>query len=161
MESNISEMIRNSLDNIKEIAGVDTVIGEPIITPSGVSIIPVSKVTVGFATGGLDYDKNKSTDEEDGKSPKKPDRKSTGFGGGGGTGVSITPIGFLVVTADGQVNMLNVGGPDSPNSNIVDSLTALLEKSPFIVSKLKDIFNKKDTSATPASEADPAADDLK
>lgn len=161
MESNISEMIRNSLDNIKEIAGVDTVIGEPIITPSGVSIIPVSKVTVGFATGGLDYDKNKSADEEDGKSPKKPDRKSTGFGGGGGTGVSITPIGFLVVTADGQVNMLNVGGPDSPNSNIVDSLTALLEKSPFIVSKLKDIFNKKDAATAPSGEADPAADDLK
>ena len=151
-ENKLQEIIQSSLENIRSMIDANTVIGNPISTPSGTVIIPVSKISMGFASGGMDLN---------GKNEEAMRARLQNFGGGGGTGVSITPIGFLVVTADGQVNMLNVGGPDSPNSNIVDSLTALLEKSPFIVSKLKDIFNKKDAATAPSGEANPAADDLK
>lgn len=161
MESNFAEIIKNSLDSVKEIAGVDTIIGEPISTPSGVSIIPVSKVSMGFASGGLDYDKSAegSTEEDKAAAAKKASKQPRRFGGGGGTGISVTPIGFLVINPDGQVSMINVGAPEGNGNNVVDSLTALLEKSPFIVSKLKNVFDKGDkkeaSQEVPAEE--PAA----
>jgi len=152
--SNFAEIIRNSLDSVKEIAGVDTIIGEPISTPSGVSIIPVSKVSMGFASGGLDYEKaaENAAEEEKSTASKKAAKQPRRFGGGGGTGISVTPIGFLVINPDGQVSMINVGAPEGSNNNVVDSLTSLLEKSPFIVSKLKNIFDKGDKKDEPQTE---------
>jgi uncharacterized spore protein YtfJ len=78
----MSEIIKSSLNGIKDFTDMENAIGTPIQTPSGVTVIPVSRVSVGFATGGLDYGAKKLVGNQN-------------FGGGGGTGVSITPIAFL------------------------------------------------------------------
>ena len=91
-ESKINDIIKVSLEKIKDIVGAETIIGSPIETAAGTTIIPVSKVAVGFASGGLDYDADKQDKD------KKPSLlASASFSGGGGTGISVSPIGFLVV----------------------------------------------------------------
>lgn len=150
MESNIGEMIQNSLDSIRQVAGAETIIGEPITTPAGVTIIPVSKVSVGFATGGFDTAGRPAVPSENNKSAKP---KGKSFGGGGGTGLTVTPVAFLIVSATGTVDLLNIAAP-TPASNTVDSVSSLLEKSPDILKKLKDIFsgNSKKESDIPTQE---------
>lgn len=126
----LSDIIRSSLDEISSSLGADTVIGTPIATDNGTTIIPVSKVSVGIVTGGMDINNNAQK-----------------LGGGAGSGVSVSPIGFLVVKADGNVEMLSVnsapasgGGSDrDPIGQIAD----LVERSPEIIEKIKGIFSKK------------------
>ena len=91
-ESALKNIIESSIEQIREIVDADTVVGKQIVTPSGTVIIPISKVAMGFASGGIDL-------------PRK-DSLAKNFGGGGGTGVSVTPIGFLTVYPDGHVEML-------------------------------------------------------
>ncbi|MBR3107085.1 MAG: GerW family sporulation protein [Clostridia bacterium] len=88
MEHPIGDLMQTTLENIKDMVDVNTVIGEPIPTGSGATIIPVSKVTFGFVAGGGEYDKNQLPEED------KP------FAGGSGAGVSVQPVGFLVVQQD-------------------------------------------------------------
>lgn len=144
-ENNLADIIKNSLESIKGLAGVNTIIGDPINTPNGTVVIPVSKVSMGFASGGLDIPaKNveKSKSAEPDKSAVK-DSRGKSFGGGGGTGLTVTPIGFLVIKADGSVDMLNVTAPDAGSKNPVESVADLIEKSPDIISRLKGVFAKK------------------
>ena len=139
MDSNIGEIIKNSLENIKEIADVNTIIGDTITTVDGTSIIPVSKVSLGFASGGVDYNgKSKNSNGDD----KPPNNKPKNFGGGGGTGVTISPIGFLVIRCDGKVDFLNIDCPENKTNNIIDSVTDIIEKSPDIIQKIKTVFAK-------------------
>ena len=88
MEHPIGELMQTTLENIKDMVDVNTVIGEPIPAGDSGTIIPVSKVTFGFVAGGGDFDKNQLPEEE------KP------FAGGSGAGVSVQPVGFLVVQQD-------------------------------------------------------------
>ena len=83
---------------------------------------------MGFATGGLDY--NGETQSS----------KPQNFGAGGGTGLSINPLGFLVISADGSVEMINVGmkNPSDP----IEQLSDLLERSPDIIAKIKKVIGK-------------------
>ena len=107
-ESKINDIIKVSLEKIKDIVGAETIIGSPIETAGGTTIIPVSKVAVGFASGGLDYDADKQDKD------KKPSLlASASFSGGGGTGISVSPIGFLVVGKDGRVELLTVDNPNA------------------------------------------------
>ena len=132
-ESKISDIIATSLSEIKNLIDANTIIGEPINTPSGTVIIPVSKITMGLATGGVDFAAKNGVDA------KKDDK----FSGGGGTGVSVTPVAFLVVKSDGKVSMINVEmPPEAPD--VVGTVTGFIEKSPDIVAKFKDIFAKGD-----------------
>ena len=109
----ISEIMASTLEKIRTIADAETIIGEPIATNGGVTVIPVSKVSVGFASGGLDYN---------GKSPEK----AKNFGGGSGSGISITPVAFLVVSPTGNVELLSVNSaPDT-----VDKIAAIVDKAP-------------------------------
>ena len=85
---------------------VNTVVGAPITTPDGITLIPLSRVSVGFATGASDF----------------PVKEKSGFGGANGTGIKIDPIGFLVVK-DGNVRMLNIA---PPASTTVDRLVELI-----------------------------------
>ena len=129
-QSKQSEMIKAALENVKTMGGANTVTGEPITTQNGTVIIPVSKVFVGIATGGIDYFGKKSVTDKN-------------FGGGGGTGVTVSPVGFLVIDPNGKVDLLNVNyEPKDPVSQVI----GLIESSPEIVEKLKSIFskNKKD-----------------
>lgn len=123
-ENKMSDMIRASLDGIKEFTDVDTVFGKAITTPSGVTVIPVSKVTVGFATGGLDFQSRRTV------SP-------TNFGGGSGTGVAITPVAFLTVGKEAEINLIQIGG----EATSVDKACELIEKSPVIIEKIKNTFS--------------------
>ena len=88
-EHPIQGMAESILENINQMVDVNTIVGEPIITPSGVTIIPISKVSVGFGLGGGDF--KPSTPEE---------RKCIPFGGGGGGALTITPIAFLTVSGE-------------------------------------------------------------
>ncbi|MDD4772117.1 MAG: spore germination protein GerW family protein [Eubacteriales bacterium] len=139
MESNIGEIIKNSLENIKEIADVNTIIGDTINTDDGTSIIPVSKVSLGFASGGVDYG-GKNVNGNNGERPSN--NKPKNFGGGGGTGVTISPMGFLVIHRDGKVDFLNIACPENKANNIIDSVTEIIEKSPDIIQKIKAVFSK-------------------
>ena len=135
-ESKINDIIKVSLEKIKDIVGAETIIGSPIETAAGTTIIPVSKVAVGFASGGLDYDTDKA--EKD----KKPSLlASANFSGGGGTGISVSPIGFLVVAKDGRVELLTVDNPNAGDT--VDKLVSVIERSPEIIARVKSAFTKK------------------
>ena len=137
-ESKINDIIKVSLEKIKDIVGAETIIGSPIETASGTTIIPVSKVAVGFASGGLDYNSDNSATKE----AKSSLLKNANFSGGGGTGISVSPIGFLVVSSDGRVELLTVDNPTTGDS--IDKLVSVIERSPEIFSKVKDIFSKKE-----------------
>ncbi len=120
-ENKMSDIIRASLDGIKSFTDMDSVIGRAITTPSGVTVIPISKVSVGFAGGGLDYGGKKIT-------------ASQNFGGGSGTGVSITPIAFLTVGKNAEINLIPLAAP----SDDVERITSLIDRSPEIIKKIKD-----------------------
>lgn len=132
--SNLSELIGNSLKSLKDLSDSETIVGSPIVTSSGVTVIPVSKLSMGFVGGGLDYGK---------KLRSKPDVKEysqgePNFGGGGGTGVSLVPVAFLVVSPEGNVSVLPITNETSDNT-----LTTLIERAPAIFEKIKTKFTAK------------------
>ena len=135
-ETKINDIIKVSLEKIKDIVGAETIIGSPIETASGTTIIPVSKVAVGFASGGLDFDSEKPAAKE----AKSSLLKSANFTGGGGTGISVSPIGFLIVNKDGRVELLTVDNPNAGDS--IDKLVSVIERSPEILSRVKSVFSK-------------------
>ena len=102
----VSDLLGISIEKIKEMADVNAIIGEPIKLPDGTTIIPVSKVSYGFASGGSDL-------------PSKYDKDL--FGGGAGAGVSIKPEGFLVISPDGAAKMVNMEGSNDPISNAIEN----------------------------------------
>lgn len=120
----MSDMIKTSLEGIKKFTDMETAIGTPIHTPSGVTVIPVSKVSFGLATGGLDFGHKKIATNQN-------------FGGGGGTGLSITPVAFLTVGKDAEVNLI----PITQSSNEVDHALSVIERSPEIIKKIKEVLS--------------------
>ena len=143
-----NDALKTAFDNLKEITGSDTVIGEPMQTPNGTVIIPVTKVSVGFATGGSDFI---------GKHSKETDVANS-FSGAGGGGISVTPVAFLVISPEGDARMLNVNNPADSNADLGTSIVSLLNKTPVIVEKVKAIF-KKDKNKE-AEEPEPEEVDL-
>ena len=126
-ETKQSEIIKAALDNVKTMIDANTVTGTPITTDSGTVIIPISKVFVGIATGGVDYFGKRTTSTKN-------------FGGGGGTGVTVSPVGFLVIEPSGKVDLLNINyEPKDPLSQIV----GLIESSPELIEKFKNLFSGK------------------
>ena len=113
MSQKLPNMLESTIQKIREMLDVNTVVGTPINTPDGVTIIPVSKVSVGFGGGGSDF-ASKNTENP--------------FGGGVGGGVKVTPVCFLVVK-DGNVRMLSVPTPaNSTTERIVEMLPDTLDK---------------------------------
>ena len=119
-DNRLSEIIKTSLDGIKSFTDINTVVGKEITTPAGVTVIPVSKVTVGFANGGVDF-----------ITKKMPSNQN--FGCGGGTGVSITPLAFLVIDSIGKVDLIPLSQNDTPAEKVL----SLIDHAPEILSKLK------------------------
>ena len=111
-EHPINNLMGTVMENIKGMVDVNTIIGDPVETSSGTIIIPVSKVGFGFAAGGSDF------------SPR-PDQ--TAFGGGSGAGVSISPIGFLVVTAD-QIKLIPISSTNTPIDKLIDYIPEVFDK---------------------------------
>ena len=132
--SKLGDMTKSSLDSIKAMLDANTIIGDPIQTPVGTTIIPISKITVGYASGGIDYAK---------KDAPQNSHNNT-FGGGGGTGITVTPVAFLVVGADGKVDILNVNTPTQTGSaDAVSSVVGFLERSPELIERIKSVFGRK------------------
>ena len=123
MSQKLPNMLETAIQKIREMVDVNSVIGEPIHTPDGVTIIPVSKVSVGFGWGGSDF-ANKTGSEP--------------FGGGVGGGVKVSPVCFLIVK-DGNVRMMAVAEPASSTADrIVEMLPDTLDKlTAYLDSKKK------------------------
>ncbi len=133
MENKISDIIKTSLENVKDLVDSNTVIGEAISTTAGTVIIPVSRISIGIATGGLDY-----------KAKEKEVAKNNNFGGAGGTGVSVKPVAFLVVKPDGGVDLLNVDHPtDKGSDDTVELIASFIKKSPDLIAKVKSFFKSE------------------
>ena len=108
----LNDLMDTTMDKIRDMVDSNTIIGEPIQTPDGVTVIPVSRVSFGFGAGGGDYGK---TD-------------TARFGGGAGAGIKITPVAFLVIRGE-NVRMLPVAEPASTSvDRLIELLPDLLEK---------------------------------
>ena len=128
----IEGLMDTTLDKIKQMVDVNTVIGTPITTPNGTTIIPISKVMYGFVSGGSEFN------------PKKDENRNL-FGGGASAGVTINPIAFIAVTKD-DVKLLSV----STFKNTQDRAVGMV---PELVDKILSLFKKdKKEEAAPAEE---------
>ena len=136
-EKNLEGLLNVSLENIKGLVDSNSIIGSPITTPDGAPIIPVSKVSFGFASGGSDFPTT---------SPKDM------FGGGSGGGVTISPVAFLVIKGD-SVRMIQVADKDSVSERIANMVPDAIDTVSSLIS------SKKKNAAAPVSEAKPEAEE--
>lgn len=127
------------MENIRSMVDANTIIGDPVAATGGTVIIPVSKVSVGIASGGVDYNAKKDVQI-----------RPQNFGGGGGTGLSVVPVGFLVCDKDGDVEFINVSAKGKPDP--VDQIADLVERTPDIIAKIKNIFKKDDATVEDGEE---------
>ncbi len=116
----VSELMRSTIEKIHELVDTNVIVGQPINTPDGVTLIPISRVNFGFGSGGGDYGKVQ---------PK-------GFGGGGGAGVKIDPVAFLTIK-DGVTRVLPVAAPP------VTTLDRIVEMAPDLMDKAEKFLDKK------------------
>ena len=137
MAQHLEGLMNTSMEKIRDLVDVNTIIGEPISSPDGTTIIPISKVSFGFVSGGSDLPTSVPKDV---------------FAGGAGAGISIKPQAFIVISKDGDAKILELGGKSSPIDGIIDSAPALLNK-------IKDLFGKKKDGEGSEEDADEASGD--
>lgn len=150
MDTPMKKLIEEAIHSVHSVADVNTVIGEPVTLPNGVTIVSFSKVSVGFATGGSD------------RVPKAAEQPL--FAGGSGAGISVTPLGFLVVSAEGEVTLLDLKQPDTyapkpnPIDRAIDGAQSLMDRAPDLIARIKDALSKKKEEKAPedAPEETPA-----
>lgn len=131
-ENEYRDILSSSLEKIKSFAETDSAIGEPILLPSGVTLLPISKVSMGLATGGIGFGEKKE---------RQMQQRRRNFTAGGGSGVSITPIAFLVIGNDGNYDLLSIRDPSESDS--VDKIATIIEKTPNILKKIKNVVLEK------------------
>jgi sporulation protein YtfJ len=135
-EHPIKSLMQTAMENIKDMVDVNTIVGEPVQTPDGSVILPISKVGFGFAAGGSEFQANgdsNGTSKESGADAHNS-AVQLPFGGGSGGGVSITPIAFLVVGTQG-VKVV-------PLDNQTHLLERLIDVAPTWVDKIKNMFQQ-------------------
>ena len=116
MSQTLSNMIENTLTKIKDMISVNDVVGSPITTPEGVTIIPISKVSVGFGGGGSDF------------VSKNANKQENPFGGGVGGGVNVVPVAFIIIKGD-SVRMMPVAAPANTTADrVVELVPDVLDK---------------------------------
>lgn len=118
----IGDMMSTTMEKIREMIDANTIVGKPISTPDGITIIPISRVNFGFASGGSDFQ-------------TKHAGQANPFGGGGGAGVKIEPVAFVVVK-DGNVKIMNISQPPA------STVDRLIETAPEVIDKVSDLINK-------------------
>ena len=145
MSNAIEGILGVSMEKIREMVDVNTIIGQPIqadgvtiigdpiSAPNGTTIIPVSKVSFGFASGGSDL----------------PTQAAEKFAGGAGAGVTVKPQAFIVIKTDGDVELLELGGAGKTSP-----LEGVVEAIPGVIGKIKDLVGKKNSDS--ADESDDA-----
>lgn len=134
----IEGLMDTTLDKIKQMVDVNTVIGTPITTADGTTIIPVSKVTYGFASGGSEFASKKM-------------EKDKLFGGGSGAGVTINPIAFIAVS-NGEAKLLNIGNFQDSQDRAVAMVPELIDKIVGLFKKDKKDEKKEDSDNTEMSD---------
>ena len=135
----IDGMLGTTMEKIKEMVDVDSVIGKPITTPDGTTVIPISKVSYGFASGGSDF-------------PAKSQPAKDFFGGGAGAGITITPIAFLSI-CNGDVKLIQV----EPFEGSADRIIQMV---PDVVDQISETFSKKKEERAAKKEEKKAAKEL-
>ena len=135
-EHPIQGLMSTAMQKIRVMIDVNTIIGDPITTPDGTTIIPVSKVSFGFASGGSDL-------------PAKVQKDL--FGGGSGAGITINPIAFLVVCG-GDVKLLQLNDGDT------GAVGKAVEMVPEVIDKFAELFSKKDKAPKKSKTQEPAAE---
>lgn len=124
MSQKLPNMLENTMAKIREMVDENSVVGDPIVTADGVTIIPVSKISIGFGGGGSDF------------VSRHPNKQENPFGGGVGAGVKVIPIAFLVIK-DGNVRMLPVAS--APNT----TADRLVEMVPDVLDRISTMIDKK------------------
>jgi sporulation protein YtfJ len=122
----IGDLMETTMEKIREMVDANTIIGSPITTADGITLIPISKVSFGFASGGSDI-----------PSKQQQPSPSNTFGGGSGAGVHITPVAFLIVQGS-SIKLLNVSPPAST------TVDRIIELVPEVIDKMGDLFKKED-----------------
>lgn len=126
----LGNMMDTTMSKIRDMIGANAIIGDPIRTPEGVTILPISKVSFGFAGGGSDF------------VPKQlPAERENPFGGGSGAGVTITPIAFLILHGE-QVRMMPIATPAASTAD------RIVEQLPDLLDKLSDFLEKRKPDTT-------------
>ena len=144
-EHPIEGLMMTAMNSIQNMIDVNTIIGEPIETSNNMIIIPISKVSFGFAAGGSEF-KGETIDEYKKKDKEEAIQYRLPFGGGSGAGVSINPIAFLVVSND-MVRLLPVNYTSAVDK-LIEYIPDLMEKANTILNKTIDLKNT-DTTKTP------------
>lgn len=121
MAQHLEGLMSTSMEKIRDLVDVNTIIGDPITSPDGSTIIPISRVSFGFVSGGSDI-------------PSKVEKEV--FAGGSGAGITIKPQAFIVINKDGESKILELGGKSSPIDGIIES-------APELLNKVKELFGKK------------------
>ena len=121
----IENLMKTAMESIREMVDVNTVVGDPVETPDGSIIIPISRVSTGFAAGGGEFEPSGGTKSEDAAYP---------FGGGSGAGVSVKPVGFLV-SSNREVRLLPVDG-----NAVFDHL---IDAAPRLISQIRCLFKSE------------------
>lgn len=130
MSQNINSIMNDTVDKIRSMASVDTIIGDPVDLGDGIKAIPVSKVSYGFASGGSDIPTAKTNKEV--------------FGGGGGAGMTVTPVAFLVVQ-NGNVKIMSVDNHPTSIDKAVELIPDMFDRIVSAIDKSKK--NKADDDA--------------
>ena len=129
-QTKVKELVAEAMTKVHQMADANTMLGDPVKLDGGVTIIPVSKISYGFASGGSDL-------------PTKSDKEL--FGGASGGGVTINPLGFLVITGQ-KVELLHINLDYGNKSAIVDMV-------PEVFNKVSSLFKKDDTAKTKKEQA--------
>lgn len=129
-EQSASGILGTSIEKIKDLVDVSTIIGEPIKISDTIQIIPVSKVTYGFASGGTDF-------------PSKNNQEL--FGGGGGAGITISPVAFLVVN-NGNVSVKYINAAEGSVERVIGMVPDIVDKATDVISQLKNKDNTVDNA---------------
>lgn len=131
----IEGLMKTAMESIKEMVDVNTIVGDPVETPDGSVIIPVSRVACGFAAGGGEFEGGAGQQDNSGGGGGGQQGSGTvmPFGGGSGAGVSVQPVGFLVV-GQGQIRLMPVDG-----NAVVDRI---IDVAPQMVSQLQSMFRR-------------------
>ena len=127
----IEALMKTTMESLKDMVDVNTIVGDPVETPDGTIIIPISRVCFGFASGGGEYNATKSKD----KDSENNVQGSMPFAGGTGAGVSVQPVAFMVV-GNGQMKLLTV----DQNANMLDSI---INFTPKLMDKIQAFTDKK------------------
>lgn len=136
-EQPVENLMKNTMESLRDMVDVNTVIGDPVETKDGTCIIPVSKLNFGFVSGGSEFSSPKAKIED----------SIYPFGGGSGAGVSVKPVAFLVIKDD-SVRLLPVDH-DTPYDRVFDNVPQVLD---MISGLVKDLFNKSNKKMNTTSE---------